>query len=134
MSLLPICRKLFEKVLFNVFRFFLENNLINQKQSGLNPSDSCINQLLSITCGIYKSFHDGFEVSSFYLDISQAVDKGYNQSILHQMIIFKVGVKGISGDLLNILCDFLKENKGLCIMVKLLLGQLLIIIGHSNGR
>ena len=29
--------------------FFLENNLITQKQSGFKPGASCINQLLSIT-------------------------------------------------------------------------------------
>ena len=48
-SLLPICCKVFEMILFNMFSFFLENRLIAQKQSGLKPGDSCINQLLSIT-------------------------------------------------------------------------------------
>ena len=69
MSLLPLCGKVSEKILFNnLFNFFLENNLITQKQSGFKPNDSCINQLLSITQEIYKSFGDGFEVRSVFLE------------------------------------------------------------------
>ena len=49
-SLLPICGKVFERIWFNnMFSFFLENNLITQKQSGFKPGDSCINQLSSVT-------------------------------------------------------------------------------------
>ena len=81
-----------------MFRFFLENNLVTQKQSGLRPGDFYINQLLSINCGIYKSFDDEFEVRSLFLDISKAVDK-----VSHQRIIFKQRLNGISADLLNCL-------------------------------
>ena len=64
MSLLLTREKVFDRILFNMFRFFLENNLVTQKQSGLRPGDFYINQLLSINCGIYKSFDDEFEVRS----------------------------------------------------------------------
>ena len=47
--LLPICSKVFERILFsNMLSFFLENNLITQKQSAFKPGDPCIKQLLSI--------------------------------------------------------------------------------------
>ena len=56
-SLLPICGKIFERLIFNeLFNFLLENNLILPNQSGFKPGDSCINQLLSITHEIYNSF------------------------------------------------------------------------------
>ena len=43
-SLLPICSKIFERLIFNeMFEFFIENNLISQHQSGFKPGDSCIN-------------------------------------------------------------------------------------------
>ena len=58
-----------------MFRFFIENDLISQHQSGFRPGDSCINQLLSITCEIYQSFDEGFDVCSVFLDISKAFDK-----------------------------------------------------------
>ena len=46
--------------------YFLENNLITQKQSGFKPDNSCINQWLRITHEIYISFDDGFEVASVF--------------------------------------------------------------------
>ena len=48
-SLLPICRKIFERLICNnLFENFIENDLISQNQSGFKPGDSCINQLISI--------------------------------------------------------------------------------------
>ena len=106
-SLLPICRKIFERLIFNeMFRFLIENNLISSNQSGFKPGDSCINQLLSITHEIYKSFDDGFEVRGVFLDISKAFDK-----VWHKGIIFKLQQNGISGKLLRVLSDFLKDRK-----------------------
>ena len=62
-SLLPICGKIFERLIYNeMFGFFLDKGLISANQSGFKPGDSCINQLLPITHNIYKSFDDGYEV------------------------------------------------------------------------
>ena len=48
-SLLPICGKIFERLIYNsLFDFSFENELISSDQSGFKPGDSCINQLLSI--------------------------------------------------------------------------------------
>ena len=106
-SLLPICGKIFERLIFNeMFSFFLDNNLLAPNQSGFKPGDSCINQLLSITHEIYSSFDDGFEVRSVFLDISKAFDK-----VWHEGVIFKLKQNGISDDLLNILSDFLRNRK-----------------------
>ena len=81
-----------------MFRFFLENDLIHQQQSGFKPGDSCINQLLPITHEIYQSFDQGFDVRSVFLDISNAFDK-----VRHDGLIFKLKQNGISGSLLNLL-------------------------------
>ena len=106
-SLLPICGKILERLMFNeLFNFFIENKLISSNQSGFKPGDSCINQLLSITHEIYKSFDVGLEVRSVFLDISKAFDK-----VWHDGIIYKLTQNGISGNLLNLLEDFLKERK-----------------------
>ena len=58
-----------------MYEFFTENNLISPNQSGFKPGDSCINQLLSITHEIYKSFEGGLEVRGIFLDISKAFDE-----------------------------------------------------------
>ena len=83
-SLLPICGKIFEKLIFNeMFKFFIENELISPNQSGFKL-DSSINQLLAITHEIYKSFDNGFELRGVILDISKAFAKfGMRASFLN---------------------------------------------------
>ena len=89
-----------------MFGFFIENNLISQHQSGFKPGDSWINQLLSITHEICQSFDEVFGVRSVFLDISNAFDKAW-----HDGIIFKLKQNGISGNLLNLLSNFLRNRK-----------------------
>ena len=39
-SLLPICGKIFEKIVFNqLYYYFMNNNLISKHQSGFRPGD-----------------------------------------------------------------------------------------------
>ena len=48
-SLLPICSKIFERLIYNeMFIFITENNLISPNQSGFRPGEFCVNQLLAI--------------------------------------------------------------------------------------
>ena len=75
-SLLLVCGKIFEKLIFNeMFKFFIENDLTSPNQSGFKSGDSCINEVSSITHNIYKSFDCGYEVRSVFIDISKAFDK-----------------------------------------------------------
>ena len=105
--LLPICGKILKRLIFiEMSSFSIKNGLILQNQSGFKPGDSCVNQLLSITHQIYKSFDDGFDISSVFLDISKAFEK-----VQHEGIIFKLKQNGISSELLNLLCDFLRNRK-----------------------
>ena len=99
--------KFLEKVfLTKCLGFFLEKKFITPHQFGFKPGDSCINQLLSITHEIRKSFDDGIEVRSVFLDISKAFD-----NVWHDGVIFKLEQNGISGKLLNILIDFLSNRQ-----------------------
>ena len=78
-SLLLICSKIFERLLFNkLYNFLNENNLLSSNQSGFRPGDSCINQLFSITYEICQFFDNDFEVRVF-LDISKAFDKVWHE-------------------------------------------------------
>ena len=106
-SLLPICGKILKRLMFNeMFNFFIENKLISSNQSVFKPGDSCINQLLSITHEIYESSDVRLEVRSVFLGISKAFDR-----VWHDGIIYKLTQNGISGNLLNLQVDFLKERK-----------------------
>ena len=106
-SLLPICGKIFERLIYNVmYDFLTENDLLSPNQSGFRSGDSCINQLLSINHEILNAFDKGLEVRGIFLDISKAFDK-----VWHDGLIFKLRQNGISGDIINILQDFLRNRK-----------------------
>ena len=84
-SLLPICDKIFERLIYNsLFEIFIANELISSSQSGFKPGDSCINQLLFVTHEIYKSFDNGYEVRGVFLDISKAFDKVWHNGLIYK--------------------------------------------------
>ena len=65
---LPICGKIFERLLYNIlFEFFIKNSLISPNQSGFKQGDQSIYQLLSIAHEIYQSFDNGFAEEGGYL-------------------------------------------------------------------
>ena len=77
-SLLTICSKIFERIIFKHFyNHLVSNKLITKHQSGFCPGDSTINQLIDLTNEIHKSFDDGrpLEVRAVFLDISKAFDE-----------------------------------------------------------
>ena len=76
-SLLPICGKIFEKLIFNALcAFFEDHKLLNPSQSGFKKNDFCINQLVSITHEIYSAFdcNPSLEVRRDFLHLSKAFD------------------------------------------------------------
>ena len=107
LSLLPICRKIFERLIYNeLFTIFIDNNLIYPNQSGFRPDESCVDQLIAITHEMYQSFDDWLEVGGFSLDISKIFDK-----IWHKGFLLKLSLNGISGNLLKLLHGFLYCRK-----------------------
>ena len=82
------------------------NDLLSSNQSGFRLGDSCINQLFSITNEMYQSFDNDLEVRGVFLDISKAFDK-----VWHKGLILKFSCNGISGNMVNLLKDFLKYWK-----------------------
>ena len=104
-SLLPICGKIFEKIIFNNIYKFLDNeNLLNPNQSGFRPSDSCVNQLTAINHEIFSAFdcNPSLEVRGLFLDLSKAFDR-----VWHEGLLFKMKSMGIAGNLLNLLENYL---------------------------
>lgn len=54
---------LFEKIIYDqMFRFFIENELVSSNQSDFKPGDSGINQLLSIIHEIYQLFDKCYQI------------------------------------------------------------------------
>ena len=104
-SLLPICSKIFEKLIFiELFKFFEDSNLLSKHQSGFLPGDSCLYQLLAIAYDIFSSFdcNKTLETGSVFLDISKAFDRVWNDGLL-----LKFKKIGVSGNLFQLIKSFL---------------------------
>ena len=107
--LLPICSKMFEKIIFNnLYHYLNSNNLITRNQSGFRPGDSTTNQLLFLVDEIHQAFEDCnlLEVCAVFLDISKAFDK-----VCHDGLIFKLKQNGISGSLFKLLGNYLNNRQ-----------------------
>ena len=63
-------------------------------------------KLVSVTNEIYESFDVELDVRSAFRDISKAFDK-----VWHDDINYKLTQNGMSGNLINLLEDFLTERK-----------------------
>ena len=88
-SLLSICEKIFERLIFqDLFNVLLENEngFISPNQFGFIPGDSCINQLLPIAHEIFDSLDEGFEVRRVFLVISKVFDKVWNKGLLFKSL------------------------------------------------
>ena len=81
--------------------------MLNLNQSGIRPFDSCVNQLLSINHEIFSNFDSDppKDIRAVFLDISKAFDK-----IWLPGLIFKIKSFGISGDLLELIKNFLSNR------------------------
>ena len=107
-SLLTICGKIFECILYNrLFSYLESKTLLTPHQSGFRPNDSCTYQLLSIVHSIYTDFdhNPSLEVRGNFLDISKAFDK-----VWHEGLLYKLESIGISGNLLNLFRSFLNDR------------------------
>ena len=107
-SLLPICGKIFQRLIFNYLFEYLEKfKLLSAHESGFQAIDSCVDQLLSIVYNIYTVFdaYPILESRGIFLDISKTFDKVWPEEL-----IFKLKLIGICDALLDLIGIFL-ENR-----------------------
>ena len=107
-SLLPICSKIFERLIFNsIYNYLHKNKLLHPNQSGFKPGDSCTNQLISITHMIYSSLNhtNSHEVRGIFLDMSKAFDK-----VWHKGLLYKIKTFGVSSNIFYVLQSFLSNR------------------------
>ena len=107
-SLLPICGKIFQRLIFNYLFEYLEKfKLLSAHESGFQAIDSCVDQLLSIVHNIYTVFdaYPILESRGIFLDISKTFDKVWPEEL-----IFKLKLISICDALLDLIGIFL-ENR-----------------------
>ena len=111
-SLLPICSKIFEKLIFDsIYAFLYKNNLFNNNhnnnQSGFRPNASCIHQLIAIAHNIFSAFdaNPSLEVRGVFLDLSKAFDR-----VWHDGPLYKLKSNGIDGNLFRLIKSFLSSR------------------------
>ena len=108
MSLLPICSKIFEKLIFDIFYEFLnKNNLFNHIQSGFRHYDSCIHQLIVITHNIFSAFdaNPSLEVRGVFLILSKAFNR-----VWHDGLLYKLKSNGTYGNLFKLIKSILNNR------------------------
>ena len=106
--MLPVCGKMFERVIFNsLYEYVEENKLLSVRQSSFWSNDSCVNQLLTIVHNLYKAFHAylTLETRVVFVDMSKAFG-----NVWHQGIIFKLKSVSVSDSLLSLMESFLSNR------------------------
>ena len=104
-SLLPICGKIIEKIIFNNLYIYLNaNNLITKNQLGFRLGDSTTNLLLYLVNEIHQAFENpkSLEIRTVFLDISK---------VWHDGLIFILKQNGVSGSLLTFFQEYSKNKK-----------------------
>ena len=107
--MLPICGKIFERLILNsLFEYLEKYKLLSPHQSGFRANESCVDQLLSTVHNIYTAFDEypTLESRGVFLDMSKAFDK-----VWHEGLIFKLKSMGICDALFLYLIGIFLENR-----------------------
>ena len=83
-SLLRICRKIFDRLLYNyLFEFLIKNDLIASNRSDNKQDDLYIYiSAFTYTHETYGSIDNGFEVRGIFLGITKAFDKVWQKCLI----------------------------------------------------
>ena len=102
-SLLPICGEILENIIFNRLDY-----LLSPRTNLPFVLETKTNQLLGVVDTIHRSLETSpsLEVRAIFLDISKAFDK-----VWHEGLVFQLKQNGVSGILLRLLDNYLRNRK-----------------------
>ena len=109
-SILPKLSLVFEKLLFK-FLYPISKNQLSNYQFGFRKGRSTVTQLLLFLNELYTNLDNGEISYCFYLVFSKAFDK-----VLHSILLHKLSLFGIGGNLLLLLSSYL-SNRVQCVKV-----------------
>ena len=74
-SVLPLCMKVFERLVHNQFHTHITtNNLLNPHQSGFRPKHSTTTALIDVTDHLYNQSQNGLITGAIFLHLKKAFD------------------------------------------------------------
>ena len=95
-----------EKILFKyIFNYTQEHNILSKNQSGFQPRDCTVNQLVEIYNIVISNLDQGKDVRFVFCDISKAFDK-----VWHKGLLFKLEKYGFKGDILGWIENYLHDR------------------------
>ena len=106
-SLLRICGKILEQVIYKkMFEFFTDNDIISCNQSGFQPRGLLHQSIIMYYSRYLPIFWWRSRDKSCFRGISKALDK-----VWHERLLYKLNQNGTTGNLVNIITDFLILRK-----------------------
>ena len=82
------------------------NNILSKCQSGLQPNDSTVNQLIEIYHNIISNMDRGRDVRFSFCDVSKAFDK-----VWHKGLPFKLKLTGVNKQLISWIESYLSDRQ-----------------------
>jgi len=99
--------KVFETIVIDQVVEFLEvNKLIRDSQHCSRKGSSCLTNTLLFLNKVLHSVDEGHDVDVLFLDLAKAFDK-----VPHKRLLEKLKKHGISGNILNVVEDWLKDRR-----------------------
>ena len=109
-SVISVVAKLFEKLIYNQLRSFMdENTILVEQQSGFRVQHSTETALLSSTNEWLYNMDKGLISGVLFLDLKKAFD-----TVDHHILISKLQLYGIRGRSLEWFKSYLEERKQIC--------------------
>ena len=82
------------------------NNILSKCQSGFQPNDSTVNQLIEIYHNIISNMDRGRDVRFVFCDVSKAFDK-----VWHTGLLFKLKLTGVNKQLISWIESYLSDRQ-----------------------
>lgn len=112
-----LCKMMEKIIVKHLHNYVLEHHIITEHQSGFQPKDSTVNQLVYIYNTIISNLDIGKDIRFIFCDISKAFDR-----VWHTGLLYKLRKIGIDGNLLSWVTDYLDDRK-----------QKVVLDGFSSG-
>ena len=106
-----LCKALETIMRMHICSYLDTNNLLSKFQHGFIKGRSCLSNLLCFLDEVTKRLDEGKPVEICYVDFSKAFD-----SVNHRLLLHKLKLLGINGQIYRWLADFL-DNRKFCVRV-----------------